>query len=73
MAKNNSMLLKSLLIFKTEEQLPEAERILDLRIAEFLVQLGLDIMIKEYKKANLVAEISSPNIGSLVKIQNHMP
>lgn len=68
--KNIAMLLTSMQRFK-EEKDKEEERMPDLRTADFLVQHGLDIMIKEYKKLSwYTPEIAQLTLDHLFKTKS---
>lgn len=64
--KNISLLLESMLVYETEKNSSKEERNPDLRIAEYLVQYGLDILTKEYEKLNWY----TPNLAAITL--NHL-
>ncbi len=64
--KNLSRLLESMLVYETEKNILKEERIPDLRIAEYLVQYGLDILTKEYKNLSWY----TPNLAAVTL--NHL-
>lgn len=65
---NISKLLKAMLIYEHDSKSESVDRLPDLRLAEFLVQYGLDIMIKEYKKiSGYTPEIAQLTLDHLSK------